>query len=614
MPDSKEFVPARAMQTPAIQRQLKLMLIITVLVVLGISVPVLLVELLKGRQPAGLFQTHGELSGVIHRIELDLERVAHLAAVIEDPADDEARNDLDRMDSALAASVAKLASLPKSGPVAARGSDVRQAYEAELRPSLLFFRSPGDTEISEARESLLKTREAFLGQLARLDQVSARQASTAISSVATTRLVTAASVVWLGLMAVPVLAIFRSQIAGRVNALAAEVSASSPAPQEMPAEKTSEKSPAKPVEPSVTQQMDKVRARVAELESSTQRLQQENTRLAERAARADALDTKPVEIGLEAALHRLKGRTRAMLSHDGQLGIVLQLTNDEVNSVEPLLKKETELEVLGRHEVVIPETPHEASRANVLVIDDDRLNRTILKQILGDLEVNVSEATNGLEGWNRINEGQSVDLILCDIVMPEMDGFSFAQKLRSDGRFGAVELIFCTAHGERDTVMQAADLGVKQYLIKPFNREDVVKNVRLALENIRARQDPVSAAQQRLGVDSETYAQLVRMLNNEITETITFARTALTRGHRRAAWTRINSLRGSSQMVGDGAVAESIQRVERELEKGDVFFIIAELERLEEENRRLSRVAVRLTHPSQGDTTAAVAIEAEVAV
>jgi CheY-like chemotaxis protein len=385
----------------------------------------------------------------------------------------------------------------------------------------------------------------------------------------------AAATCFLALLALPLLVIQRAKISRGVAAVIH-------AAQGM-----------KPVDPGVSVELLKVAGRVKELETANDALKAEVSTLSTLAKQSEALRQHPVETGLEAALRVLKGRSRATLGKEGQLGIVLNLRPEEVEQVQPLLQAETEFVKLDAP-APAPAEPAAKPKQTVLIIDDDRLNRTILRQCIAELELNLLEAEHGEAAWGVLDRGTHVDLCLCDLMMPELDGFGFAKRVHADPRFENLDIIFCTASAEKEHIAQATELGIRQYVVKPFNKEDVIKNVRIALERAAARKDPMSLAQEKLGIDAESYAQLMEMLSREVTETLTFVRTALTRGQRRAAWTRINSLRGSSQMVGDHFIADSIVAVERELERGDVFFIITELEKLEEANRRMSQVATQL--------------------
>ena len=75
----------------------------------------------------------------------------------------------------------------------------------------------------------------------------------------------------------------------------------------------------------------------------------------------------------------------------------------------------------------------------------------------------------------------SPSLIVCDVVMPKMDGFSFAKVLRSNPRLAKVPLVFLTSRQSSTDVMQGLSLGARAYIPKPFIAKDVVGKIRKML-------------------------------------------------------------------------------------------------------------------------------------
>ena len=297
---------------------------------------------------------------------------------------------------------------------------------------------------------------------------------------------------------------------------------------------------------------------------------------------------------VEALLNALFDRARATLSRDDRFNFVAQLTTEEARSIEPIIRR---IIPTNRMKEELSEPPTASVKPTLLMVDDDRLNRIIFKQVLGpEVDALVVEASSVSEAWKKLEEGLNPDLIITDIVMPEQDGFQFIQKLRADSRFSKKEIIVCTSHGDKEAINRAGELGITHYIKKPFAKEDVQRLVLGAVNWGSGNGRPAAflEAQKRLGLDEESYAQLAEMLSREVSDTITYVRTAVSRGYTRAACTRMNSLRGSSQTIGDDGLANAIMAVEKELDSGDVFFACAELERLEEENSRLSKSIIHL--------------------
>lgn len=572
------------MELKRLQSLIKWMLVTAIVAVLGGSVPSLWVTVAAGPKPLKAFRQHDQLRRGLHQLRLEVNHLAVVASDSAPPSDPATQRRLDGISSSMERAL-KLVENSAAGTRAGTAwRQLSESYESRLQPALLAFRRPGESDLGVVRGQLLSSRDEFESLLGRMDRAAVEGTERGLSEVSSQQLTTAAVAFFVAVLILPLLVIQRANLnrsLAQLSTAVKQVKVTVP-------------------DPKMSEDLMKVASRVRELESANEALESEVVQLRDLAGRAEALEQHPVETGLEAALKFLKGRSRATLGKDGQLGIVFNLKPEELEKVQPLLQTETEFVKIDPP--AAPEPPVvENSKPTVLIIDDDRLNRTILRSCIAELEVNVHEAEDGEKGWQVLDNGTHVDLCLCDLMMPELDGFGFAKRVHGDRRFESLDIIFCTASTEKEHVAQAAEIGVKQYVVKPFNKEDVLKNVRIALEKSLSRKDPMAVAQERLGIDAESYAQLMSMLNREVTETITFVRTALTRGQRRAAWTRINSLRGSSQMVGDAGLVQSIMSVERELEQGDVFFIITELEKLEEANRRMGQVAAHMAKPGRQD-------------
>ena len=107
--------------------------------------------------------------------------------------------------------------------------------------------------------------------------------------------------------------------------------------------------------------------------------------------------------------------------------------------------------------------------ARVLVVDDVADNRDILVRRLGRLGIGmVEQATNGREALEAIAR-QEFDLILLDIMMPEMDGFEVLQNLKAQHKLIDLPVIVISALTDLDPVVRCIELGAEDFILKPFN-------------------------------------------------------------------------------------------------------------------------------------------------
>ena len=107
--------------------------------------------------------------------------------------------------------------------------------------------------------------------------------------------------------------------------------------------------------------------------------------------------------------------------------------------------------------------------ARVLVVDDVASNRFILishlkKQNIG----NISQAENGRLALEHLQQ-QPVDLVLLDVMMPEVDGFQVLEKMKADERLRNIPVIMITALDDMDSAVKCIEFGAEDYLLKPFN-------------------------------------------------------------------------------------------------------------------------------------------------
>src|SRR3954469_7946358 len=126
----------------------------------------------------------------------------------------------------------------------------------------------------------------------------------------------------------------------------------------------------------------------------------------------------------------------------------------------------------------------------ILVIEDEPEMRRNLTTILRLEKFSPTAAANGKEGLKRARE-EKPDLILCDVMMPEMDGHGVLAGLRADPDLVHIPFIFLTAKGEKMDVRSGMNLGADDYLIKPVDKRDLLAAIESRFERAeqQARQE-----------------------------------------------------------------------------------------------------------------------------
>ena len=112
----------------------------------------------------------------------------------------------------------------------------------------------------------------------------------------------------------------------------------------------------------------------------------------------------------------------------------------------------------------------------VLVVDDNETMCSLIKLILGrDYKVEIR--FDGQEALNYLNQGNKPDLILLDMMMPIMNGRTFVRRVHGNPRYGNVPIIFITTVDSAMLANSFKNMGVVDYIIKPFNNADLLKRV-----------------------------------------------------------------------------------------------------------------------------------------
>jgi two-component system, chemotaxis family, chemotaxis protein CheY len=109
----------------------------------------------------------------------------------------------------------------------------------------------------------------------------------------------------------------------------------------------------------------------------------------------------------------------------------------------------------------------------ILVVDDSTPVRAAIRRILENFGFSVEEAANGEIALERCAANPGFDLVICDIAMPIMDGFTVVERLREDERFAELPIIICSTSTSFASIRCALELGANEFIMKPFDVEIV---------------------------------------------------------------------------------------------------------------------------------------------
>lgn len=122
-------------------------------------------------------------------------------------------------------------------------------------------------------------------------------------------------------------------------------------------------------------------------------------------------------------------------------------------------------------------------RIRILLVEDEQTLADIIADTLGERDFEVSVAYNGMEGVRRFDE-QRPDVVVTDIMMPGMDGFSFVESLRR--RSEQVPILFLSARSAAEDVVHGFESGANDYLRKPFAMSELIVRIRALAGRSRA--------------------------------------------------------------------------------------------------------------------------------
>lgn len=130
--------------------------------------------------------------------------------------------------------------------------------------------------------------------------------------------------------------------------------------------------------------------------------------------------------------------------------------------------------------------------SKILIVDDVQINLDLMKDILSDQEYQIATAINGKSALAKVR-AHKFDLILLDVVLPDIDGFEVCSILKSNPQTQDIPIIFLTAKKEKDSIVKGFQLGAVDYIPKPFAREELRARVSLHLSLRKAQNELIKS-------------------------------------------------------------------------------------------------------------------------
>jgi len=118
---------------------------------------------------------------------------------------------------------------------------------------------------------------------------------------------------------------------------------------------------------------------------------------------------------------------------------------------------------------------------HILIVDDSKTVRNLVAFIMKKEGFRVTTAEDGLDGLEKLYAADQVDLIVSDVNMPRMDGFTFIKNVREQEAYRDIPIIVLSTEGQDKDIQTGLTLGANLYMVKPAQPEKMVRNVQMLL-------------------------------------------------------------------------------------------------------------------------------------
>jgi CheY-like chemotaxis protein len=142
----------------------------------------------------------------------------------------------------------------------------------------------------------------------------------------------------------------------------------------------------------------------------------------------------------------------------------------------------------------------------ILIVEDNPMSAKLMEHSLKKLNYQTLIASNGKEALDILAENASINLVVTDVMMPEMDGLELVERIKNSADYAHMPVIVCTVLRDKDSIKRAATLGCNHYLVKPYQINDLRTKVTECLrqDKIFMKSKAEAMAQYRLNEDNYT--------------------------------------------------------------------------------------------------------------
>lgn len=170
-------------------------------------------------------------------------------------------------------------------------------------------------------------------------------------------------------------------------------------------------------------------------------------------------------------LQNIRGIAGGTIRGDGKVTLIV-----DVGMIMDMAK-EIKVDIRASMEANVTAVKEKPSDYKVLIVDDSKMDRNIMRKSLDAIGVTILEATNGVEALSIVKSGDhALDAILIDIEMPRMDGYTLAGEIRKYSKYRQLPLIAVTSRTSKSDRLRGVEVGMTEYITKPYS-QDYLENV-----------------------------------------------------------------------------------------------------------------------------------------
>jgi len=155
------------------------------------------------------------------------------------------------------------------------------------------------------------------------------------------------------------------------------------------------------------------------------------------------------------------------------------------------------------------------SEKKILIIDDSITNLRVIEKMLEKDHIKVTFSYSGKEALDLLNSGYLPDLILLDIMMPGMNGFSFKRKINESEKLKDIPVIVISALQEQESKAIAFDLGCVDFMVKPINKQEVLHRIKVQF-NFKQQQIRLNEINKQLEESNKTRDKIFSIISHDL--------------------------------------------------------------------------------------------------